>query len=493
MKGRFLGWLRWLGGMGGVFLGLALALFRGLPQAASAPALPLPEGLFEARGDYVTGSSAPDAAELAWLARFRVVHAGGLGDPLPPETMAALRRAGVETLLAYDWLPATYHFTDGEADDPLTQWLYANREWATLNPQGPFPHCAEEGYDWCEDYYFDLGHPQVRARRVAYLRQWVSDHGYDGLFFDWGNSLFLEEEPFTAIRDTYRARHPDLPYAQAAALFLQALREAGIVVQTNQGYRDAQDLLPQVHYDLAESYGVSDSEPVRRLCLQGEGVTEVPLTVYYPVSEDPYQGTLEDTLEVMAWVEDLQAAYAGPEYRGFVYLNYAAPRWAPLPGASSRWGKRIVRAPWSVCPDGQGPYVATRPRPAIFYAFALAKLVGQMAYTEVPWAHRLERDPVYFANLGTPVEEDYRPLPQGGYVRYYTEGLVLVGAWQRATVVRLTHPSLPAGGLVYDAYRRKWLRTGNHTLRLPVIPEEDPYTGRPAPSGRVVLYPRRAP
>ncbi len=423
------------------------------------------------RGDYVTGSSAPDAAELAWLSRFRIVHAGGLTDPLPTEAIATLRSAGVQTLLVYDWLPATYHYTDGEPDDPLTQWLYTNRDWATLNPAGPFPHCTEEGYDWCEDYYFDLGNATVRQKRVDYLVQQVRALGYDGLFFDWGNSLFLDDPAFASLRATYEERHPDLPYAQAIALFYQALRDAGLVVQSNQGYREAAVLLPHEDYDTSESAGTTDENRGRRLLVAGRGLISVPDTVYYPNSPDPQHGSLKDTLEVWHWMVAQAQTFGGPDFHGIVHLNYAAPLWAPLPGKSAF-------------------YRPQPPRNAIFYNLALARLFGQATYTEVPWAQHLARDEVYFYDLGEPVEATYHPLPGGGYVRYYTHGLVLVGAWQHPVTLTLRDPSLPAAGQVYDAYDRGWLPlAGPHILRLAVTPEPDPVTGNMAPLGRVVIYP----
>ena len=433
-----------------------------------APRLPLTQG------DYVTGSSDPDTGEMSWLSRFRIVHAGGLADPLPSATIGALRSAGVQTLLVYDWLPATYHYTDGdgEEDDPLTQWLYANRDWASLNPNGPFPHCAEEGYDWCEDYYFDLGNPTVRAKRVGYLAQQVRALGYDGVFFDWGNSLFLDEPNYTFLRTEYENRHPDIPYTQAIALFYQALHDQGLVVQPNQAFNEAAYLLPAVNYDTSESAGTTDEEMGRRLMVVGQGLIPVPDTVYYPNSPDPLRGSLKDTLEVWRWMIAQAQEFGGPDFHGIVHLNYAAPLWEPLPG------KSLFHRPQP-------------PRNAIFYNYALARLFGQVTYTEVPWDHRLERDEVYFYDLGEPVEDAYRPLPQGGYVRYYTHGLVIVGAWPQPITLTLRHPSLPRSGVVYDAYCRVWVPLeGPHSLRLEVSPEPAPLTGGPAPVGRVVVYPQ---
>ena len=425
------------------------------------------------RGDYVTGSSAPDTEELAWMARFRVVHAGGLFDPLPPNAISTLRRAGVGTILVYDWLPATYHYTDGEGDDPLTRWLYENRDWATLNPNGPFPHCAEEGYDWCEDYYFDLGDPTVRAKRVEFLAQRVRELGYDGLFFDWGNSLFLDEPEYASLRDEYNSRHPDLPYEQAIALFFQDLRDQGLVLQPNQAFNNAGRLLPIVNYDTSESAGTTDENLGRRLMVAGRGLISVPDTVYYPNSPDPTRGNLKDTLRTWQEMVALSDKFGGADFHGIVHLNYAAPLWKPLPG------KSLYHRP-------------APPRDAIFYNYALARLFVQMTYTEVPWDHRLERDEVYFYDLGQPVENEFHSLPEGGYVRYYTGGLVLVGAWQGDITLTLRHPSIPASGRVYDAYARTWLMlNAPHTLRLPIRPQTDPVSGNVAPLGRVLLYPVR--
>ena len=434
------------------------------PGGRPTPARPQPT----ARGAYATGTSRPDAAELAWLRRFRQVHAGGLGDPLPPDAVQSLRRGGVEILWAYDWLPATYHYTDGQPDDPLTAWLYANRFTLTLNPQGPFPHCTAEGYTWCQDFYFDLGNPTVRARRVAFLKTWTQEHGYDGVFFDWGNAMFLEEPAYASLRRAYRQRHPDLPYPQAVALFWQALRDQGVLVQANQAYRNAEALWPAIDADMAESYATTDQPAAQTLLLVGQGTRPVPLTVYFPVSEDPTQGRLDDTLEVLRHLQRLRTRFPRAVPHGLVLLNYAAPRWEPQP-------------------SGRG-YRAARPRNAIYYAYALGRLVGFPTYTEVPWDHALERDEVYFYDLGAAVEADYRALPQGGYVRFYRRGLALVGWWPAATTIVLRHPSLPAQGWAYDLYRGQWLTVDDHSLALPVTPEADPLTGRVAPLGRIVLY-----
>ncbi len=451
---------------GAALLALALSglLVQALSQGADLPTV---------RGDYVTGSSTPDEEELAWLGKFEVVHAGGLEDPLPEAAIARLRAAGVRTILVYDWLPGGYHYTDGEPDNPFMSWIYENRFWATLNPDGPFPHCTEEGYDWCEDYYYDLGDPRVRARRVDYLVDFVKAHGYDGVFFDWGNDWFLDDPGYETMRELYRSRHPDLPYSQAIAAFFAELRARGIVVQPNQGFRDPAEILPAVDLDMTESYITDYDYFGRQLYVEGYGYIEVPETLYYPVSEDPRRGRLADTLYYVGYLEDLIGKYAGPDFRGMVFMNYAAPDFVPTERHAG--GHRVYRA--------------SPPRNAIHYGYTVAKLVGEPAYTEVPFDHFLERDLVYFYDLGEPLGESYQEIA-GGYVRYYTGGLVLVGEWQEETTITLSSPHIPADVPVYDAFEEEWLRSGESTLTVTVRPHPDPLTGRMSPSGRVYVYQR---
>ncbi len=449
-----------------------LATFPGYGKGESDGPTPTP-ALATRRGEYVTGLTDASDEDLAWMARFDVVHVGGLEDPLSASQMAELRAAGVQTILAYEWMPASYHYIDGSGDDPMMAWAYAHRLTATLNPNGPFPHCTESGYDWCEDYYYDLGNPEVVSHRVKYLLDEVDRLGYDGLFFDWGSGRFIYEPEYRTISQTYRSRHPDRPYVQAVADFYAALKSAApdLIAQTNQGFREAERLLPLVEYDMTESYITTDGYFSHTLYVQGQGVVTVPQTVYYPLSDDPFDGHLTDTIDYLDYLTALQDAHASPRFRGIVYMSYAAPDYVAT-------GQTI---------SGYEVYTATVPRNAIYFAYAVPKLAGQIAYTEVPAEHHLERDGVYFLDLGSPLGETYERAADG-YVRFYTLGLVLVGEWQSETEVILRSPYIPSNVPVYDAFEEVWLTTGSGALTVTVRPRPDPLTGRMAPSGRVYLY-----
>jgi len=138
-------------------IGMLFLLLLAACGSAPAPRYPTTKGAYATAADY------RDAAELDWLAGFAVVEAGDLWTAADA-AYAGLRDRGTQ-LVGYDWMPATYHELEAE-DDPLAAWLYRNRDWASLNPEGPFPHCEEMGYDWCQDYYFDYGEDGVVAKKA---------------------------------------------------------------------------------------------------------------------------------------------------------------------------------------------------------------------------------------------------------------------------------------------------------------------------------------
>ncbi len=438
-------------------LGLFLALFLVACNEASTLRYPT------APGAYATATGTPDPGELSWLLGFALVEAGDLWDG-PDPAYAELAQRGVR-LLGYDWMPAAYHELEGE-DFPLAAWLYENRDWASLNPKGPFPHCQAMGYDWCEDYYFDYGEARVIARKVQSLVE--AAKRWQGIFFDWGPGVFLEEEAYDEMRATFRRRHPGADYLQAVGRFYAALaREAPGIIVSNQGFRNARAVLPHVHLDMTESYAVGEAYLGRRLRIRERGEVEVPDTLYYPVSENYRRGRLKDTLDWLRELDRLGRKYGGTHFSGFVYMNYAAPRFVPL---------------------GDGTYRAETPKNAILFGYAVPKLRGHTGYTEVPFDRRLERLPVYQADLGEPLGEDFE-FQDGVYVRFYERGLVLVGELEGRRKVRLRSPYLRAGWL-YDFYEEHWWPASEGVFELELRPERDPVTGGLAPVGRVLVYAR---
>ncbi len=424
------------------------------------------------RGDFATGTSHPDSAEIVWLSNFDIVQAGGLSDVMPDSVIDILRNSGVRYFLSYEWMPAGYHYTDGSTDDPFMQWVYAGRYTLTLNPEGPFPHCSSWG--WCEDYYYDLALDSLVVKRIGYLLYSTDTAGYNGLFFDWGGGDYIQYDEYSAIRDTYNTRHPSFPYQEAVGRFYQSLKDSGPdkIIMTNQGFRNARYVLPHVDYDMTESYAVTDDYFGDSLYVENMGYVGVPHTVYYPVSTDYPDGSIDDQIYYLRLLKEYADSFAGTFFKGFVYMNYAAPSFVQTGDTQ----------------NGFPVYRMIEPKNAIYFGYAIPKLMNYIVYTEVPFNHELERDSIYFYDLGEPlgsqIEEPYPHV----YVRYYENGLVVAGEWQDTTVVNLSSPYILSGTQVYDPYEGIWFETSEHELSFVIRPVYDSLLGRMAPSGRVLLY-----
>ncbi len=423
------------------------------------------------KGDYATGSPHPDSAELSWLLNFNMVEIGGIGDGISSTAIEALHNAGC-TILGYEWMPAGYHFTDGTPDNPFMSWVYEHRDTLTLNPNGPFPHC--EGYDWCEDYYYDLALNELVTQRVDFLLTAFRDTGLDGLFFDWAAGNFIYEPEYAPIRDTFETRHPGMEYPEAVENFYRALKErdSSFLIVTNQGFREHRYILPVTDYDMTESYATTDEYFGDSLYVEGVGFTEIPKTIYYPVSVDYRTGHIEDQIFYLNYLKSVGDSSGGTNFKNFIYMNYAAPLFVPT-------GDTV---------EGHPVFRAIPPRNAIFFGYAIPKLLNYMVYTEVPWDHKLERDSIYFLNIGEPLGTTYDSLGNHVYVRYYSGGLVAAGEWEDTTLVHLESPHIPTQVMVYDAYERRWDTTGTNSINFIIKPEYDSVTGRMAPAGRVFVY-----
>jgi len=427
------------------------------------------------RGVFVTSENEPDSEQLQWIRNFKIIESGGLQWPLSRQAREYLRSAGDFKILVYDWMPAGYHYLDGSPDDPFMQWVYSYRYVLTLNPEGPFLHCQNSGYDWCQEYYFDFGIDSLIDKRVQYQAAVIADSALDGIFFDWASGNFIDEPEYTFVKDTFYARHPQMNYFERVARYYDILKQAlphGIIV-TNQAFRRAEYLLAHTDYDMTESYVTTDEYTGDTLNVYGYGRMEVPVTGYYPVSENYENGTINDQIFFLDYLVDLGRIYGSQTFGGFIFMNYAAPEFVPTDSLY----------------QGDTVYLARKPKNAIYFGYALPKLLNQIPYTEVPFDHRLERDSVYFYDLGVPLGDSYQRLDTTLYVRYYTNGLVLVGYTPHDSItVELTSEYLHDSIMVFDSYTGKWLQTGSHTLHLPVKTEADRLTGRRAPFGRVLIY-----
>ncbi len=421
------------------------------------------------RGDFVGCFPEELRARFRWVTRFNMVEVGGVdGILLTPSEIEGLKKAGVRKVVFYDWAPAGYHYPDG-GDNPLMRWVYENRYTASLNPDGPFPHCQESGYEWCQDFYFDFANPEVIRKKTEFLLGIKRKHGYDGVFFDWASGVFILEPEFQPMLFNFMERHRG-SYLRAVGRFYENLKktEKDIFIFTNQGFRNPENVLPWADYDMSESYATDSEYMGRVLDVEGKGPVDVPDTIYYPVSEDYLNGSIEDSIYYLDYLYGIWKRARKNGFKTFFYMNYAAPFFVKTK---------------------EGKYRPMLPRNAIFYGYCLAKLRNFPSYTEVPFERRLEETDLYFYDLGTPLGEDYEKIP-GGYVRYFTHGFVVVGQWDGPSRITLESPFLLEKSPVYDLYREGWTGTvKGGRITILIVPERDPFTGRMAPAGRAFLYP----
>jgi hypothetical protein len=176
-------------------------------------------------------------AQLEWFGRFDVLVTH---DPLPVAQVKSLRAGGTRLAL-YEWTVAFYRSLVRRGS--WQERLLRDRK-ALLNREALRGHAGASDAD---AFYYD---PALQSKeRADAVAQRLKEIGYDGLFFD--TTTFESVHP--EALEEYRRRHPELSYDAAFARFLAALREAGTLIVTNQGYRAAEHYLPYADYDITES------------------------------------------------------------------------------------------------------------------------------------------------------------------------------------------------------------------------------------------------
>jgi hypothetical protein len=426
----------------------------------------------KSKGEFAT-ASIYENHRLKWASNFKIVEIGEL--EITQDQIDFLRKKGVEKIFVYQWMPAGYHYISGD-DDPFMDWVYQNRYTLTLNPEGPFPHCNEMGYTWCQDYYYDFGNQELVERRVSFIKEKTLDRGIDGVFFDWASGVFIEEEVYRPIKDRFYQLHPDGDYFKYVSDFYDALRKEGVMVFTNQGFRKASYHLPVVDYDMTESYITTDevlNEKAWIILKDEAGKTvkklmDIPITNYYPVSVDV--PSLEDTAYYMNYLETLKNQYSGKNFKRFVYMNYVSPELEKV-------GEM----------EGYPVFKAKIPKNAIFFSYAMGKLCGEFVYTEVPLDHSLEKEDLYFYRLGNPLGDTFEKIGNQKYIRFFSNGFVIAGLWENPQNLTVSSPYLK-NGFVYDIYNRKWLKIDKNSIEIKIEPYFDHIQQKIVPIGRVFVY-----
>lgn len=194
-------------------------------------------GAEERRGGIAFHYATPlSPRELEWYSRFDVLVTH---DPLPRAQVDALHARGTRLAL-YEWSVAYYHSLRTLWHTRLPRAIFLNER----------PLRGHLGAADSDAYYYDPATREHQRGRAEMLARRLRALGYDGVFLDTTTSHSVHPEALAE----YKLRHPELPYDEAFAGFLQNLRREGVrLIVSNQGYREADHVLPHVDWDVTES------------------------------------------------------------------------------------------------------------------------------------------------------------------------------------------------------------------------------------------------
>jgi len=422
------------------------------------------------KGGYATSSLFEGKGAIRWTKKFNIVELGDINDDRLIYKL--LKKDGILSIkhhIAYDWMPAFYYYTDGH-NSSFVSWLYKHRRFATLNPNGPFIHCKENHYSWCQDYYYNLGNKEVFRRRVDNLLHTIKQKGLNGVFFDWASGGYILQKNYKSIFARFKQLNPHKNYFALVAKFYKILRQKGVFVVTNQAFRKHRYLLPFISYDMTESYITDTKHIQKKVQIQNIGwVNNLEITNYYPIYDNSHK--LKDSLFFINLLTKYKKQYHKYGFKNFIYLNYLAPDY-----------KKVYSSGML--------YHMVKPKNGIYFGYAMAKLTDNLVYAEVPQNHKLERDNIYFYKLGRALGKSYLTLQNiGGYVRFYKNGFVLTCKAHRHDIyLSISSKFLPRNTDIYDAYNKAWLRDKNKRLTVKLHFIQNQFTKAYLPLGRLYLY-----
>ena len=423
------------------------------------------------KGEY-TLASILKKDEMNWAKKFDIAELGGVDDT--HKNFEILKKAGaflIKRDIGYDWMPAFYYYTSGQ-NRGFVKWLIDNKDSLLLNPNGPFLHCQKEGYDWCRDYYYDYGDDTLLKARVDDLVSNITTKGFKGVFFDWASGGFILSKEYNQMKELFKKRHPYKNYFKSVKKFYKTLKNKNILIVTNQAFRKEEyGFLKYVTYDMTESYITTYMNKKLRIQLAGKGwVDSIKVTNYFPIYEN--SKSLKDSLHFINLLTSYKKKYRKYGFKNFIYLNYIAPEYERVYASASL-------------------YRTKKPKNAIYFSYAMGKLTNNIVYAELSTDRKLERDDIYFYDLGKALGDNYIKLDalKESYVRFYHNGFVLASnANRKSLFLKLTSNFIPKNRKIYDAYNDIWLQSKNNTIVIKLDYKKDSFSKKNLPLGRVFIY-----
>jgi len=426
----------------------------------------LKKGDFVFFSNSIFASGERKAEDFNYIQRFQICLTNGY-ENFTGNDLEELHAASCEVFL-YLWFNGFYEKELAPKDKDrfpfITQAfreIYSRPEWV-LNHANPIQGSGAT----YPAYFFDYNSAPFRKYFVDFIQRRLAETHYDGIFFDYIGSWALPED----VKALWSRKYPHITYDQAAIQFLKELREAigQKRIFGNQAYRLSEDYYPYIDYDLSESHGTSFAwGKEAEIYLKGRGITKVRETFYRPWDGPNGYKQLSKPLR--------EKAAKNPHVRVFD-LNYLQPWYVPTGEQVQLNGKQIP------------VFIERTDRPAIFYGYALSKLVNIPSFASDWYAPGYGKDDIYFLDLGHPVDESFHEYAEV-VVRYYEKGFVVITRKSGLIHFEPEAQYLPPGitGL-WDIFEgtRVWTEARHH--RITIYPAYYPATKSYYPSGRVYVY-----
>jgi len=193
------------------------------------------------------------------------------------------------------------------------------------------------------------------------------------------------------------------------------------------------------------------------------------VTNYYPIYDN--SNDLKDSLKFIDLLSSYKKKYKKYGFKNFIYLNYLAPEY-----------ERVY--------ESSLLYRMKKPKNGIYFSYAMAKLADSMVYAEVSENRNLERDEIYFYDLGHVLGASYEKLDAiDGYIRFYKKGFVLVSqAYSTELYLKIKSKYLKKNIKIYDTYNKNYLKVDQESVTVLLKYQQETFGHKYLPLGRVYLY-----
>ena len=394
--------------------------------------------------------------DLNFLSRFDIIVTSHFPDD---ETVKRLKSKKIK-LIHYDWLPGIYHCTH---HDDWEEMVYQNRFLWALDPQDSDPNPMGEKYG-CMDLFYDMGNDDLIDVRVDHIVSIIKTNHYDGVFFDWGSGWdAFKENRYDFLIEAFKKRHPDINYNDKVNEFIKRLKDKGLFIMMNRGFRsDHSQLDRYVDVDVIESmFTTTECNNVSyEIFIASTGLTKAC---------DTWFNTVSRSIDLATKLPN-QARSANRNIQ-FLFLNYAFPYYKETRGRTKIDDIEYIL------------YEESTDRQALFYSLACSYMGESSGFTAGPNVGLQHvKDDVYFYQLGR-AESDIQKIKDDVYMRYFSRGIVVVSGEE--TTLEIV---LPKGiNKIFDLYNKKIENITHNKVSLKLVSQVYP-SGSKHPIGRIYLY-----